>query len=79
MITVNYKLDSHNILELVKKAETQGERIIIEREGEGKVAIINYADLRLLESLKLGSVMMMRFIKIYKSIELIFYCSCFIH
>lgn len=46
MITVNHNVDSNNLLELVKKAETEGERIIIERDGEGKVAIINYADLR---------------------------------
>lgn len=52
MITVNQNIDSHHLLELVKKAETEGERIIIEREGEGKVAIINYADLKLLEDLE---------------------------
>ncbi|WP_017293066.1 type II toxin-antitoxin system prevent-host-death family antitoxin [Geminocystis herdmanii] len=52
MITVNHNVDSNNILELVKKAETKGERIVIEREGKGKVAIINYADLRLLEELE---------------------------
>ncbi|MBL1210856.1 type II toxin-antitoxin system Phd/YefM family antitoxin [Geminocystis sp. GBBB08] len=52
MITVNQNINSNDLLDLVKKAETEGERIIIEREGKGKVAIINYADLKLLEDLE---------------------------
>ncbi|MBE9143725.1 type II toxin-antitoxin system prevent-host-death family antitoxin [Planktothrix mougeotii] len=52
MIKVNETANLNDLLELVKKAETEGERIIIEREGKGKVAIINYADLKLLENLE---------------------------
>ncbi len=52
MITVNQNLNSNELLELVKKAETKGERIIIEREGKAKVAIINYADFEELEALE---------------------------
>jgi PHD/YefM family antitoxin component YafN of YafNO toxin-antitoxin module len=49
MITVNQNLNNNDLLALVKKVETEGERIIIEREGKAKVAIINYADLQELE------------------------------
>lgn len=49
MITVNQNLNNNDLLALVKKVETEGERIIIEREGKAKVAIINYADLQQLE------------------------------
>jgi prevent-host-death family protein len=49
MIAVNQNVNPNELLELVKKAETEGERIIIEREGKAKVAIINYADLQQLE------------------------------
>ena len=52
MITVNQNVNPNDLLELVKKAETQRERIIIEREGKGKVAIINYADFEELEALE---------------------------
>ena len=49
MITVNQNLNNNDLLALVKKVETEGERIIIETENKGKVAIINYADLQQLE------------------------------
>jgi PHD/YefM family antitoxin component YafN of YafNO toxin-antitoxin module len=49
MITVNQNLNNNDLLALVKKVETEGERIIIETENKGKVAIINYADLQELE------------------------------
>jgi PHD/YefM family antitoxin component YafN of YafNO toxin-antitoxin module len=52
MINVNETTNANEILELLKKAETEGERIIIERAGQGKVAIINYADLQKLEALE---------------------------
>jgi PHD/YefM family antitoxin component YafN of YafNO toxin-antitoxin module len=52
MITVNQNLNNNDLLALVKKVETEGERIIIETEGKAKVAIINYADLQQLEELE---------------------------
>lgn len=52
MITVNENLDKNELLALVKKVETDGERIIIETENKGKVALINYQDLQLLEDLE---------------------------
>jgi PHD/YefM family antitoxin component YafN of YafNO toxin-antitoxin module len=52
MITVNQNLNNNDLLALVKKVETEGERIIIETENKGKVAIINYQDLQLLEELE---------------------------
>ncbi|GBF79627.1 type II toxin-antitoxin system prevent-host-death family antitoxin [Aphanothece sacrum] len=52
MIKVNETVNSDELLALVKKAEIEGERIIIEKEGQGKVAIINYADLEYLEALE---------------------------
>ncbi len=52
MIKVNQIPDSHQLLDLIKKAENEGERIIIETEDKGKVAIINYADLEYLEALE---------------------------
>lgn len=52
MIKVNQIINSNELLELVKKAENHRERIIIEREGKGKVAIINYQDLEELEALE---------------------------
>jgi PHD/YefM family antitoxin component YafN of YafNO toxin-antitoxin module len=52
MITVNQNLNNNDLLALVKKVQTEGERIIIETEGQAKVAIINYADLQQLEELE---------------------------
>ncbi|MGK7883930.1 MAG: hypothetical protein AB4057_04785 [Crocosphaera sp.] len=52
MIKVNQIPDSHQLLDLIKKAKNEGERIIIETEDKGKVAIINYADLEYLEALE---------------------------
>jgi PHD/YefM family antitoxin component YafN of YafNO toxin-antitoxin module len=52
MITVNQNLNNNDLLALVKKVETEGERIIIETENKGKVALINYQDLQLLEDLE---------------------------
>lgn len=52
MITVNQNINGNTLLELVKQAENTGERIIIEENGKGKIAIINYADLQLLEDLE---------------------------
>ena len=52
MIKVNEAINPNEFLELVKKAETEGERIIIEKEGKGKVAILNYADFEELEALE---------------------------
>ncbi len=49
MITVNQNVNNDDLLALVKKVETEGERIIIETENKGKIAIINYADLQQLE------------------------------
>lgn len=54
MIKVNENINPNDLLELVKKAETEGQRIIIEREGQAKVAIINYTDLEELEALEDG-------------------------
>ncbi len=52
MIKVKQNLNPNQLLELVEKAEKEGERIIIEKEGKGKVAIINYQDLEYLEALE---------------------------
>ncbi|MEA5533200.1 hypothetical protein [Crocosphaera sp. XPORK-15E] len=52
MIKINEIVNPNQLLELVKKAEIEGERIIIEKEGKGKVAIINYAELEYLEALE---------------------------
>lgn len=52
MITVNQNINANTLLELVKQAENSGERIVIEENGKGKIAIINYADLQLLEDLE---------------------------
>jgi mRNA-degrading endonuclease RelE of RelBE toxin-antitoxin system len=52
MITVNQNLNYNELLELVKKVGTEGERIIIETENQGKVALINYDNLKLLEDLE---------------------------
>ncbi len=52
MIKVNQIVNPNQLLELVEKAEKDGERIIIQEEGKGKVAIINYADLEYLEALE---------------------------
>ncbi|GBF81627.1 type II toxin-antitoxin system prevent-host-death family antitoxin [Aphanothece sacrum] len=49
---VNGTVNADELLDLVKKAEIEGERIIIEKEGKGQVAIINYADLQYLEALE---------------------------
>lgn len=52
MIIVNQNINANTLLELVKQAENTGERIIIEENGKSKIAIINYADLQLLEDLE---------------------------
>jgi PHD/YefM family antitoxin component YafN of YafNO toxin-antitoxin module len=52
MITINQNLNNNDLIALVKKVETEGERIIIETENKGKVALINYQDLQLLEDLE---------------------------
>ena len=52
MINVNETTNANEIFDLLKKAETEGSRIIIERSGQGKVAIINYADFQQLEALE---------------------------
>ncbi len=52
MITVTQNLNNNDLLALFKKVETEGERIIIETENKGKVALINYHDLKLLEDLE---------------------------
>ncbi|MGK7882021.1 MAG: hypothetical protein AB4060_18260 [Crocosphaera sp.] len=52
MIKVNQIPDSHQLLDLIQKAEKEGERIIIETENKSKVAIINYTDLEYLEALE---------------------------
>lgn len=52
IIKFNKSVHTKQFLELVKKAETGGKRIIIESQGQGKVAIINYADFEHLEALE---------------------------
>ncbi|MGK7941889.1 MAG: type II toxin-antitoxin system Phd/YefM family antitoxin [Crocosphaera sp.] len=52
MIKVNQIVNASQLLELVEKAEKEGERIIIEKEGKSTVAIINYEDLEYLEALE---------------------------
>ena len=52
MIKVNQNLNQNDLVELVKKAQNQGERIVIEENGKGKVAIISYDDLEVLEALE---------------------------
>lgn len=52
MIKVNQNVNLNDLSELVKKAETEGERIILEKEGKGNVVILNYADFEELEALE---------------------------
>ena len=52
MIKVNQNINPDELLELVKKAETKRERIILEKEGKGNVVIINYADFEELEAME---------------------------
>lgn len=52
MIKVNHNINPDELVELVKKAETEGERIILEKEGKGNVVIINYADFKQLEAIE---------------------------
>jgi hypothetical protein len=52
MIKVNENINADELLELLKKAELENQRIIFERDGQAKLALINYADLKLLEDLE---------------------------
>lgn len=52
MIKVDKNINSDELLLLIEKAENEGERILLESEGKGKVVIINYADFEELEDLE---------------------------